>query len=245
MKKLLVTLTLLIPLGASAQVAVFAQDDYNHRTVSTNGFGEVQTKPDMAELNLNVTATRSEALAAKQEVDNRVNKFLSAIKKFKLADDDIVASTLRTNPRYEYDRAASQQRFAGYDAARILQITVRKLDQLTEIMDIALGQEIQGIQNIAYKSSKEDELRAQVQRLAIEDSKARAKALAQAYGAELGPILRINYQNQTPVFGVREEFMTRANALSAAQDQAPGVYLPDMLTFRDNIQVVFDLIINP
>ena len=239
MKTLLITLTLLLPLAAAAA------STYDHRIVSTNGFGEVEAKPDMATLNLNVSVTRSEALTAKQEVDKRVNKFLAALKRFKIADEDIVASTLRTNPRYEYDRQSSRQRFAGYDASRTLRITVRKLDQLTEIMDVALEQNIQGIQNIQYKSSKEDELRDRARRMAIADSKTRAAELARAYGAELGPILHINYHSQRPVFGARPELMTlRANAIAAAADQQSGVYLPDVIKFSDNIQVVFDLIVS-
>ncbi len=240
MKILLISLTLLISASTFAQSTLLIQDTYNRRTVTTNGIGKVEAKPDMAELNLQVTTNRMEALASKQEVDKRVNEFLSALKKFKIADKDIVASNLSTRPRYEHDRTTGRQRFSGYEASRTLQVTVRKLDQLSNIMDVALAQDIQGIQNINYKSSKEDQLRQQAQRMAVENSKARARELAEAYDAELGPILRINYQGQTPILMDPRGFGAR---FAAARPEQQSVYLTDTITFKDSVYVVFDLII--
>ncbi|MCV6604157.1 MAG: SIMPL domain-containing protein, partial [Porticoccaceae bacterium] len=97
MKNLLITLFLILPMLAVA-------DQYDRRLIHTNGYGEVKVKPDMAKLSLTVEVTRKEALAAKTETDKRVNDFIAALKKQGIKEKDIIASSLRTNPQYEYSR---------------------------------------------------------------------------------------------------------------------------------------------
>lgn len=236
MKALLLLFAILLP-------ATVLADEFDRRLIHTNGYGEVKVKPDMARINLNVSATRKEASAAKKEVDDRVNAFIDKLLNLKIKKDDIVASSLRVNPQYEYNRAQSRQEFIGYQANRSMIVTVRNLDKLSDVMDLGLAEKIQGINNIQYDSSEEDKHRQQARLNAIENSKLKAKELANAYGAELGHIVRINYHSSHP-----EQTQFRPQAMekmmvSANSDSAGGVYLPDELTYSDNIQVTFDLII--
>lgn len=230
------SLTILLP-------SVAAADDYERRLITTNGHGEVKVKPDMATLHLNLTATRKEALAAKQEVDRRFNRFLAELKKLNIKQDDIVASTLQTSPQYQYSKIASKQEFTGYRASRSVQVTVRKLAQLTDIMDTALAAKIQNVSHIRYGSSEADKHRTEARQLAIAHSKQQATELAQAYRAELGSVVRINYRSSQPQVRGRAHAV-QAEAFMAKASDSQGVYLPDELTFSDRIDVVFDLIIN-
>ena len=240
MKTLLFICSLALPLIAAA-------DQYDRRMVHTNGYGEVKVKPDMAKLSLSVTATHKEALDAKADVDKRVNHFLAAVKKAGIGEKDIIASRLHTNPEYEYSRLSSKRQFVGYNATRNLTVTVRKLDQLTRIMDLALQHKIQTIGHISYESSEADKHINQARQNAIDNSKRKADALAKAYGAELGAIVSIQYQSRQANFGLVSqphiEGGRQKMALSAAPGQQ-GVYLPDEITFSDHIQVTFDLIVN-
>ena len=241
MKKLILICSLLLPLFAIA-------DQYDQRLVHTNGYGEVKVKPDMARISLSVTATRKAALDAKTEVDRRVNRFLAALKKADIKKKDIIASGLRTNPQYEYNRLTSKQVFTGYIATRNLTVTIRELTQLTDIMDLALEHKIENIGNIRYESSEADKYRDQARVKAIENSKRKAAALAKAYGAELGSIVNIQYYNNQSNFGgIEQDFAVRQTgkvSLSASSTGRQATYLPDEITFSDNIQVVFALIVN-
>ncbi len=230
--KFLSALLLVVPL-----VAVAAD-----RQVSVTGLGEVSAKPDSARVNLSVKSVRRESTAAKDEVDTRVNAFLEALDDLGFAEDDITAGTLRTNPRYDY--RSGEQVFAGYQASRVLTVMVKDLEDLEGLLDTALAQGIDSVNQIEYQVSDPSALERRARELAIEHSKQQAMELAQAYGAELGPISSINYRSQQvrPVFmeaGVQMAFRT------AAADAGPvGQYLPEQITFSDQIDVVFDLIIS-
>lgn len=210
------------------------------RQVSVTGMGEVSAAPDSAVVSLTVQSLRRESAAAKDDVDERVNDFLDALDDLGFDEDDVKAGSLRTNPRYEYRNG--QQSFAGYQASRSLTVEVSDLDDLDALTDAALTGQIDSINNIEYQVSDSSAMEARARELAIEDSKQQASELAAAYGAELGPIVSINYRSS----GSGPVFMDMAGpaALRSEAANVAGQYLPDEISFSDQIDVVFDLIVN-
>ncbi|MGS2724638.1 SIMPL domain-containing protein [Porticoccus sp. GXU_MW_L64] len=240
MKKLLITLSLLVPILAIA-------DQYDRRLIHTNGYGEVKVKPDMAKLALSVSVQRKKALDAKSEADKRVNDLLAGLKKLGIKHKEVIASGVRTQPRFEYSKLSSKRTFVGYTATRDLTITVKKLDKLTDVMDLALSHNIENINQVRYESSQADKHINQARKNAIDNSKQKAAALANAYDAELGSIVNIQYHSRQANFGLDQEMDVRHKARGMslmAESSTPATYLPDEITFSDNIQVTFDLIVN-
>ncbi|MDM3870949.1 SIMPL domain-containing protein [Porticoccus sp. W117] len=240
MKKLLIAFSLILPMLAVA-------DQYDRRLIHTNGYGEVKVKPDMAKLVLSVSVQRKKALDAKSEADKRVNDLLAGLKKHGLKSKDVIASGVRTQPRFEYSKLSSKRTFIGYTATRDLTITIKNLDKLTDIMDLALSHNIENINQVRYESSQADKHINQARKNAIENSKQKAAALANAYGAELGNIVNIQYHSRQANFGLEQHMEGRhaARAMSLMADSvSSATYLPDEITFSDNIQVTFDLIVN-
>jgi len=218
----------------------------NMRSISTNGYGEIKVEADMAQLHLSVTVTRKKALEAKAETDLRVNNLIGELKGTGIEDDDITASGLQTSPRYQHSSDQGRQ-FVGYQANRNVVVTIRDLNQLTDIMDIALANDIQTISRIAYRSSDEGRHREQARSNAIADSRNKARFLAEAYGAELGAIYTINYHSNHAAQNsalVEQSVMADSMRLSSNSGASRGVYKPRQLIFSDNIQVVFDLIVS-
>jgi len=219
-----------------------AHDEGNRRLISTNGYGEISVPADTAIVDLSVRATRKSGQEAKRDVDDRVNAFIDRLKAMSISQDDLVASSIRIYPRYEHTN--NSRLFSGYEATRQLTVTLKDMTQLTEVMDQALAERLEGIDNVRYENNQMAKHIQAAHLLAISDSKTKAEALAKAYGAELGPVVRIDYHRNTPPSGDMkvsgmETMMVRSSAAR------PGTYLPDEITYSDNIQVSFDLIINP
>jgi len=238
-----VRIILLLISLATLPLAAVAGDDLDRRLISTNGYGEVEVSADTAIVDLSVRAIRKSGQEAKREVDDRLNAFLDQLEKMAIERKDIVASNLRVYPRYEHSNGT--RHFSGYEAVRSLSVTLHDLTQLTHVMDQALAHDVEGIDQLRYENSQADKHRLEAHHRAIADSKRKAASLAEAYGAELGPIVRIDYHNNTPAFSGKQDVAMESAQLLRSSSSRPGTYLPDQLTYRDNIQVVFDLIINP
>ena len=217
--------------GCNAQ-----SDQLAPRKVITSGAGLIQVEPNMAQLTMQLEALNRDGGAAKSDVDGRVNNFLEALKTLNIDEADVVASALQLSPSYEYHNQKRQ--FIGYRASRTINLTLNKLEQLNQLMDLALKSGIDQIGHIELKVDNEQKYQQQ----AITDSQQKAAALAKAYGAALGPILQIEYQGSSihypqPSFGMKA--MSR---VASMEQEAPGRYLHDKIQFNDHINVIFELL---
>ena len=210
------------------------------RTIISSGIGEVSAEPNMAEINLQLEAIDLDGNRAKSDVDERFNRFLTAIIRLDLYDSNVVASTLKLTPNYEYRKQIRV--FIGYRASRNIAVTLERLDLLNQLMDIALASGVDHIGRIQLSVTDEEKCQGLAQQRAIADSKQKATLLAKAYGATLGPIKQIQYQgaaSHLPQAQYRLDSMSR----SAVQDEAPGRYIYERLRFSDHINAIFELIV--
>ena len=221
---------------ASATGCNAQSDQPAPRKVITSGSGLIQVEPNMAQLTMQLEALNRDGGAAKSDVDGRVNDFLEALKTLNIDEADVAAFALQLSPNYEYHNQKRQ--FTGYRASRTINLTLNKLQQLNQLMDLALKSGIDQISHIELKVDNEQKYQQQ----AITDSQQKAAALAKAYGAALGPILQIEYQGSSirypqPSFGMKA--MSRGASM---EQEAPGRYLHDKIQFNDHINVIFELL---
>ncbi|MDB9951789.1 SIMPL domain-containing protein [Porticoccaceae bacterium] len=210
------------------------------RKVITSGSGLIKVEPNMAQLTMPLEALHKDGGVAKSDVDGRVNLFLEALKTLNIDEADVVASALQLSPNYEYHHQKRQ--FNGYRASRTIDLTLNKLEQLNQLMDLALTSGIDQIGHIELKVANEQQYQQQAQQLAIADSQQKAAALAKAYGATLGPILQIEYQGSAVRYP-QPSFGMKAMSRGATMEQAPpGRYLHDKIQFNDHINVIFELL---
>ena len=212
------------------------------RQISTMGYGEIKVQPDQALLQVTAKAQHPTSAQAHEEVNKLVSNYLAILAKQGIAKKDIVAATIHLQPRYEH-RASTGSQFVGYEASRNIEITLNDLQKIGEILDLAVNSGIETINTIQYQSSQEDKHKLQAHKLAIADSQQKAASLAEAYHAKLGPIRSINYFGNSPGPIPREMAADSGMAMMRVA-ASPAVYLPDEITFSDQIQVVFDLEIN-
>ena len=193
----------------------------SQRTIITSGSGLVSVSDNMAELRLQLQAINRDSAVAKENVDSRVNDFIRALKRIGIEKTDVIAPSLRLSPNYEYIN--QKQRFTGFRADRSVTVTINDLEQLNELMDTALDSGIDQIGQLQLSVRDKEQHQQQARELAIEDSKRKASALAQAYGAELGPIIQIRYQAAAanyPASYPRNEAM-----MSRSADSDMGQYI--------------------
>jgi len=213
-----------------------AADSNIHRQISVSGNGEAFSEADTATVFLNTQSQNKTSAEAKQAVDTSVNKLIEVLTSVGIEESALVAGQISLSPRYDYRN--NTRVFSGYTASRSIQVEIDALDKLNPFLDAALAAQIDGINNIQYRSSEADSAKALARELAIKDSKDKAAFLAESYDASLGPVISINYHthNSSPVYPMPE--MAR---MSVSAD-AGGQYIPDQLSYSDSISVVFELI---
>lgn len=200
----------------------------------TTGFAEVRVEPNMAVIEVNAEAINPDGLKAKQALDHRVEQFIVAANKLGLVNTQIVAQTLYTQPEYEYPEKGKPV-LVGYKASRQLTLSLTELDKLSQLLDLVLQHQLQQVNSVRFMLQDNAAIAMQARKLAINDAKEKAAMLAQSFGATLGTVYQINYQ-QRHVMPV-----VRAEAMMLKDSGSNGGYLRDELSVRDEVEVIFML----
>lgn len=237
MKLTKLALAAMIGFGTVPALAL-ADELPNGPHVVTSGQSSVEATPDIATLAIEVSVSSKEAAGAKKQADARVAQYFDFLKKNGIEKKDINAANLRTQPEYDYLKDGKSE-LKGYRAVRQVQVTVRQLEKLNELLDGALKSGLNEIRAVELGVADPEQYRDKARQAAIDDATQQAGALAKGFNAKLGPVYSIRYHvaNYQPM-PVARMFKT---ADAAPMTSAAQTYEQQSIHFDDQVDVVFEL----
>lgn len=172
-----------LPLAASPVQAQVAAPTamFQATTLSLSAYGEVRTPPDMATLNLGVTASAPTAAAALAKNREAMTATLRALKAQGLAERDLQTSGLSLNAQYAYEEK-QQPRLTGYEVSNQVTVTVRDLARLGAAVDASVASGANRINGIGFGLSNPQVAEDQARRAAVLALTAKAQLYGQATG---------------------------------------------------------------
>lgn len=208
---------------------------YDKRTLTVTGKGEMSASPDVAYLNLAVETMAKNASQAVKENAEKTNSVMEAIKA-KLGENDKVSTAgYNLSPVHEYNNQTNKSEFKGYRASNQIVVEVHNLKQIGAIIDSTAEAGLNNISGLRFDTTKSAELRKKALSEAVGDAKATAEVLAQAAGVKITRILQLSpsYDYPVPVYG------DYAMAKEAAA--APTPIEPGDLTISATVNIVFEI----
>ena len=183
------------------------------------GEGAVSAPPDSAQVRAGVVTeatTAAAAVAANNEAMKRVLKALAAAG---VPSKDVQTESLSVQPRY---RAGSQGRrqseIVGYEVSNRVRVTIRELDSLGAVLDDLVRQGVNQLHGIQFSVRDPTRLLDEAREQAVADARRKAELYAQAAGARLGRVLRVEEGRVSRPGPIR----VRSLAAEAAVPVAPG-----------------------
>lgn len=171
----------------------------NERSMTVSGIGRVTVVPDIASINIGV---RSEAEAVTEALDSntaQANAISRALQELGVAEDDIQTSNFNVYPSDRYDPMTGQVTGRYFVVENSVNVKVRDLSSLGEVLTAVVEAGANNIYGINFDVEDREAAIAEARQLAIEDAKAKAEAIAEESGVELGEILNISvYSGSTP-----------------------------------------------
>lgn len=183
-------------------------------TISFSGHGEVTAVPDIANVYFTISKDDKTAKDAQAGVAVIEKKALDLLKEKGVADKDIKTENASFYPKYEYRNAVcppipmgagtagitvspsslyycppDKQVLTGYTASESITVKVRNIDSVGDIMQ---GLGTTGVSNLNgpnFAIDKEDTLKMEARKKAIDDAKIKAESLAKDLGVRLGKIV--------------------------------------------------------
>lgn len=165
------------------------------KTVQVSGTGEVQVEPDSAVISLGVQTDADTAQAALNENNTKVQSLLDSLTKSGIPSKNIQTQRLNLLPRYENNN--NNQKLVGYTASNIVKVQTDKLDSLGSLIDQAVKNGANTIENISFEVSDPEKWADQAREMAVQNAQHKAEQLAKLTNASLGPVLEIQETSNT------------------------------------------------
>jgi len=230
LRTLFTVLLLTIGAGAAAEEQV--------RTITVNGTGTAEVKPDRATLRMSIVAREATLTAAQKAAAEVTTKVLQMTDRMDIDRDQVDTTGASVRPDYRWNREKEEQELRGYIAERQISVVIKDLEMLGAVVEGAVDAGVNQVSPPQLDSSMRKETYRSALRAAAEDARENASQLADALGAQLGEVISINSGSNAP----RPPMPYAANMrVMAAESDAGESYNAADLSFDATVTVVFEL----
>lgn len=160
---------------------------FDRPSISITGEGKVFAKPDIAQIQLATSVDRTSVAEAQERATELINRVIGVLRERGVEEKDIKTTSYSINPRYDY--SDGRQILRGYNVTQNLEIKVRDLTKVGEILAAAAGAGANQIGGLSFTTEDPQKLQTEARDKAIEDAKRKADELASKVGVRLGKVV--------------------------------------------------------
>ena len=223
----------LVPRASAAE-----QDRVGVITVS--GQGRVQGEPDRAVVTLGVEARRLKMEDARAEVTKTVAAVLELTRDMDIDPKHVRTTRVNIQPEYTWDNAGRDRRLVGYYVSRQVEIDLRNLDRLGELLERAFDLGVNQVGDPQLDSTKRRDLERDLLVRAMDDARLNAETIARSAGGQLGAVRKVTASTSyaSPPRPMQAVAMARAVDSAAAETYQAGE-----LNFTGTVSVEYVMVI--
>lgn len=201
--------------------------------LSVSARAEARRAPDVATLSVGVVTQAADSNTAMRQNAEQMNKVMSAIRALRIDDKDVQTSGIHLSPQYRYTQG-EKPAITGYQASNTVNLKVRDLGRLGEVMDGLAAEGANQIHGPGFEIDQPEPVYDEARVAAIAKAQARAETYAKALDLRVRRIVSIS---EGGGFGAPVPMMAMAR-MDAAESTPVA---PSENTLSVELQVVFEL----
>ncbi len=207
------------------------------KIISLTGAGIASATADQATLNLGVEITKDTAGEAISENANLMAAVIEALKNQGISDEDI--KTTNYNVYAQYDWTEDGRELVGYTVSNMVQVTVKNIDNVGNVIDVAGEAGSNTINGISFGLSEDKmaELKTAAYILALGDAQDKADLIADTLGLSITGVQSVTENSYTPVRSYLE--YAEVGMDMAISSKAPTPIVSGDLSVSVNVHIVF------
>lgn len=206
------------------------------RTISVNGVGRVMAEPDVADINLGVTAQGQEAADAAAKAATAMDSVVTALLEMGIAENDIQTINLSLNPRYDWNKEPAQ--IVGWEATNMVSVTIRDIDAVGATVDAATDAGATNVNGISFRVEDPTEAEMAARSSAVADARAKADQLAADAGVEIIGIVSISESGGQPP---QPLYMARGDMVAMAESAPTTPVMAGEVELSVNVFVQYEI----
>jgi uncharacterized protein len=235
-------------MGTSAAAVVSAEGQpvtvsvSNQQTgISVNGQGKVTVTPDIATVNLGVSAQASKVAEAQSQAASAMDKVIAALTSNGVAKNDIRTQYFNIQQMTRWDDKSQQSVPTGYTVSNMVTVKIRAIDKTGPIIDAVAGAggDYIRVNGISFSVDKPEQYYAQAREKAVLDAKSKAEQLASLARITLGKATYVSESTYTPYTPYYENYKS---VDMAAGGSIPATSISAGETdITMNVQIIFSI----
>lgn len=233
-------------LMVSLPISIFAQGGLpNQPYIYVEGTAEIQKPADIATLTFDLVERAADQPKANEQLQSNANKAFALLKSRKIAENDVIAENLTSEPEFEQDETYPQRRgkLLDYKVTRSFKVKVRDVEAFPKLVNDLLavgGVEFSGIEG---GLAKEKELKEQVWDKALSNARERAEKTLKSMGMRIDSVFAVSPVAFLAILGgiFTEEgvpYERQANRL-VAEEVGPLQYHLAPITVSQRVHVIY------
>ncbi len=193
-----VVLLAAVVLSACGPATIVANPVPPQRTMNVNGTGMVMLTPDIAYINVGVHSEKPTASEAVSANNDQTQQVVDALKTSGIDPKDIRTTNFSIYPNTQYDPQSGKQTSTTYVVDNTVYVTVRKLENLGELLDATVKAGANSINSIQFDVEDKTAAIKQARDAAVKDARTQAQELATASGVTLGDLQTVSFYDSIP-----------------------------------------------
>lgn len=160
--------------------------EYQNRVMTVVGNANIPVKPNIALIQLAVKTEHEQLNQAVQENSYQMNQVIQALVQFGILRENIQTASLQV--QHMYDFVEGIQEFKGFEVINIITIRMEDIDQVGNVIEIAIQNGANQISNLQYSLDNPQSFERQAIIEALEDAKGKAQTIAHQMHITIDPI---------------------------------------------------------
>lgn len=239
MKKLVLLALASMPLSVLAQGGL-PTTPY----IYVEGKAEIEKPADMVTLRFDLVARNPDQAKANQEVQAKANNIFALLKEQKIAENDVIASDLQSQPQYEErESGRRQEKVIGYAVTRSFSVKVRDVTAFAKMVDELLaigGTEFSGIDT---GLSKEKEVTDEMYEKALVNARERADKTLKTMDMKVDSVFAVSAapfpEIHSKMFAATERVVVTGSYSPSRGNLAPSEYRLAPVKVSESIYVIY------
>jgi hypothetical protein len=211
--------------------------------ISFDGKGEISATPDIATISFTLSDDEKDLKTAQDKVTTKETAVLSFLDSQKIDKKDIKTESYNSYPKYDYSNSVcpvqqyngtsmmggslpvycppGKQVLSGYTVSESISVKVRDITKAGAVVQGIGAVGVKDMNGPNFSIEKEDALKAQARKMAINDAKAKAQTLSKDLGVNLVRIVNFSENGNYPIM-----YNTYGMAKADSAVSAPAPTLP-------------------
>ena len=237
-KTLFVSAVVLVALALGAcSPTIMAEPAPPVRTMSVNGTGQAFLSPDIAYIYIGVHTEEATAADAVKANNDDTQQVIGALKDAGVDAKDIRTTNFSIWPNQQYG-PDGQPTGTRYVVDNSVFVTVRKLENLGDLLDAAVAAGANSINSIQFDVADKTEALKKAREEAVKDAKAQAQELADVAGMALGEVQSISFYDSAPA-PYMDSFGKGGGGGAAVESTVP--IQPGQLTLMVTVSMTYEI----